>query len=350
MPFHTMWRFLKYTFRPTISFTEKNPSIMFSKRLLALICFMTIISVAKNYCQTPSLSQLFYPNITLRAEYTPETVSDDGTKFGFNRTSAVGIIPLKTEFSAGFGFGKKLDIQARHNLLIANVSQINPTFNGIEKPEGGYKTFGATFIQLKASLREKFWLYGVGGGITQSNETFFNPQPYFYGGAARLRILGIRTQILYGTAVIYNQKFRIIPVFGFTKGLGKDWKISGILPFRASVSYKVSPWLHLDFNSVYDGYSAGFQEYTNLEKMIRRQNYQQVRFSLSANANFLNVFNVGLEGGLGAFRQVKTFNSANETLTKLSLPAAPYVGVSLRYITTKSKISSKFLKGTGIEI
>ena len=323
---------------------------MFSIRLLASICFITIISVVKTFAQTPSLSQLFYPNITLRAEYTPESVSDNGTKFGFNRTSAVGIIPLNTEFSAGFGFGKKLDIQARHNLLIANVSQINPSFNGLEKPDGGYKTFGATFIQLKASLREKFWLYGVGGGVTQSNETFFNPQPYFYGGAARLRILGIKTQILYGTAIIYNQKFRIIPIFGFTKGLGSDWKISGILPFRASVSYKVSPWLHVDFNSVFDGYSAGFQEYTVTEKLIRRQNYQKVRFSLSANANFLNVFNLGLEGGLGTFRHIKTFNSANETLTNLSLPAAPYVGVSLRYITSKSKMSSKFMKGTGIEI
>ena len=323
---------------------------MFSKRLLALICFMTKLSVVKSFAQTPSLSQLFYPNITLRAEYTPESVSDNGTKFGFNRTSAVGIIPLNTEFSAGFGFGKKLDIQARHNLLIANVTQINSTIDGLEKPEGGYKTFGATFIQLKASLREKFWLYGVGGGVTQSNETFFNPQPYFYGGAARLRILGIKTQILYGTAIIYNQKFRIIPIFGFTKGLGSDWKISGILPFRASISYKISPWLHVDFNSVYDGYSAGFQEYAINEKLIRRQNYQQVRFSLSANANFLNVFNLGLEGGLGTFRHLKTFNSANETLTNLNLPANPYVGVSLRYITSKSKLSSKFMKGTGIEI
>ena len=323
---------------------------MFSKKTLALICFMTMIPFVKNFAQTPSLSQLFYPNITLRAEYMPESVSENGTKFGFNRTSAVGIIPLNTEFSAGFGFGKKLDIQAKHNLLIANVSQINPTIDGLEKPDGGYKTFGATFVQLKASLREKFWMYGVGGGVTQSNETFFNPQPYFYGGAARLRILGIRTQILYGTAVIYNQKFRIIPIFGFTKGLGSDWKISGILPFRASVSYKVSPWLHVDLNSVYDGYSAGYQEYTTTEKLIRRQNLQQVRFSLSANANFLNVFNLGIEGGIGTFRQLKTFNSANETLTNLSLPTAPYVGVSLRYITSKSKLSSKFMKGTGIEI
>lgn len=323
---------------------------MFSKKIIALICFLSVIPGVKSLAQTPSLTQLFYPNITLRAEYMPETVSDNGTKFGFNRTTAMGIIPLSTEISTGFGFGKKLDIQAKHNLLIANVSQINPTIDGLEKPEGGYKTFGATFIQLKASLREKFWLYGIGGGVTQSNETFFNPQPYFYGGAARLRILGLRTQILYGTAIVYNQKFRIIPIFGFTKALGSDWKISGILPFRASLTYKANPWLHLDFNSVYDGYSAGFQEYTTSEKLIRRQNYQQVRFSLSANANLLNVFNLGIEGGLGTFRHVKTFNSANETLSNLSLPAAPYVGVSLRYITSKSKLSSKFMKGTGIDI
>lgn len=323
---------------------------MFSEKNLALICFVTLVSLVKTSAQTPSLSQLFYPNITLRAEYIPETVSDNGKTFGFNRTSAVGIIPLTTEFSAGFGLGKKLDIQARHTLLIANVAQINPIMNGLEKPEGGYKTFGATFVQLKASLREKFWLYGIGGGVTQSNETFFTPQPYFYGGAARLRILGIKTQILYGTAIIYNQKFRIIPIFGFTKGLGSNWKISGILPFRMSLSYKAKPWLHLDFNSVYDGYSAGFQEYIPTEKLIRRQNFQQVRFSLSANANLLNVFNVGLEGGIGTFRHVRTFNSATETLSNMNLPVAPYVGVSLRYITSKSKLSSKFMKGTGIEL
>ena len=322
---------------------------MFLQKFIILFFLTAYFSALNCLAQTPSLSQLFYPNITLRAEYIPETVSENGTKFGLNRTTAMGIIPLSTEISTGFGFGKKLDIQARHNLLITNVSQINPTINGLEKPEGGYKTFGATFIQLKASLREKFWLYGIGGGITQSNETFFNPQPYFYGGAARLRILGLKTQILYGTAIIYNQKFRIIPIFGFTKSLGSYWKVSGILPFRASLTYKVSPWLHLDFNSVYDGYSAGFQEYTTSEKLVRRGNYQQIRFSLSANANILNVFNLGIEGGIGTFRHLKTFNSANETLTNLSLPTAPYLGVSLRYITSKSKLSSKFMKGTGID-
>ena len=124
---------------------------MFPKSFIILFFLTTCLSVVKSLAQTPSLSQLFYPNITLRAEYTPESVSNNGTKFGFNRTSAVGIIPLSTEFSAGFGFGKKLDIQARHNLLITNVSQINPSYDGLEKPEGGYKTFGATFIQIKAS-------------------------------------------------------------------------------------------------------------------------------------------------------------------------------------------------------
>lgn len=319
----------------------KNASILFLAFVVGLC--------SKSVAQTPSLSQLFYPNITLRAEFMPETSLSNGQRFGFNRTTAVGVMPLSTEIQAGIGFGKKADIQAKHSLLIANLAQINTTIDGKDQPDGGYKTLGVTYVQLKASLREKLWVYAVGGGITQTNETFLNPQPYFYGGAARLRILGLRTQILYGTAIIYNQKFRIIPVFGFTKALGDDWKVSGILPFRASLGYKAKPWLHLDFNSIYDGYSAGYQEYAIPEKMIRRQNYQQVRFTLSANAHVLNVFNVGVEGGLTAFRKVKTFNSANENLSTSSLPVAPYLGLSIRYITSKSKVSSKFLKSTGID-
>lgn len=320
---------------------------MLSKKLF---CFSIMVLVGFSaFCQTPSLSQLFYPNITLKTEIMPDVSMSNGHQFGLNRSAALGIIPLSTEISAGIGFGKKADIQAKHTLLIANLAQINTTVDGKEQPDGGYKTMGLTYVQLKASLREKFWVYGVGGGVTQSNETFFNPQPYFYGGAARLRILGLRTQILYGTAIVYSQKFRIIPIFGFTKSLGDDWKVSGILPFRASVSYKANKWLHLDFNTVYDGFSAGYQEYSAAEKLVRRQNYQHVKFTLSANAHVLNVFNLGIEGGLSAFRQVKTFNTANENLVTSTMPATPYLGLSLRYITSKSKLSSKFMKGTGID-
>jgi hypothetical protein len=319
---------------------------MLSRKIFVLF---TVLSAFNGVAQTPSLSQLFYPNMTLRTEIVPETATDNGHTFGYTRSTAVGVIPLSTSIQAGIGFGKKADIEAKHSLLIANLAQINPTFDSKDQPDGGYKTLGMTYVQLKASLREKFWVYGVGGGITQSNETFFNAQPYFYGGAARLRILGLKTQILYGTAIIYSQKFRIIPIFGFTKTFGNDWKISGILPFRASVGYKATPWLHLDANAVYDGYSAGYQEYTTSEKMVRRQNYQQVRFTISANAHLLNVINLGIEGGLAGFRQVKTFNAANENLSTANLPVAPYIGVSLRYISNKSSLSSKFMKRTGID-
>ena len=322
---------------------------MSSKTLIPII--LIAFFYTKSLSQTPSLTQLFYPNVTVRADYMPDTPMENGQKFGLNRTNTLAVIPLNTTISAGIGFGKKADIEAKHTLLLANLSQLNTTIDGKEQPNGGYKTVGVTFVQLKASLREKFWVYGVGGGVTQSNETFFNPQPYFYGGAARLRIFGLRTQIMYGTAIIYNQKFRIIPIFGFTKALGDDWKVSGILPFRASVTYKAQPWLHFDFNTVFDGYSAGYQDVAlNTERLPRRQNFQQIRFTLAANAHILNAFNIGIEGGMAGFRQVKTFNAANEVLTTQSLPFTPYVGVSLRYISSKSKLSSKFLKKTGVDI
>ena len=322
---------------------------MSSKTLIPII--LIAFFYTKSLSQTPSLTQLFYPNVTVRADYMPDTPMENGQKFGLNRTNTLAVIPLNTTISAGIGFGKKADIEAKHTLLLANLSQINTTIDGKEQPNGGYKTAGVTFVQLKASLREKFWVYGVGGGVTQSNETFLNPQPYFYGGAARLRIFGLRTQIMYGTAIIYNQKFRIIPIFGFTKALGDDWKVSGILPFRASLTYKAKPWLHFDFNTVFDGYSAGYQDVAlNTERLPRRQNFQQIRFTLAANAHILNAVNIGIEGGMAGFRQVKTFNAANEVLTTQSLPITPYVGVSLRYISSKSKLSSKFLKKTGVDI
>jgi hypothetical protein len=322
---------------------------MSSKTLISFILIGFLC--AKSVGQTPSLTQLFYPNVTVRADYMPDAAMENGQKFGLNRTNALAVIPLNTTISAGIGFGKKADIEAKHTLLLANLSQLNTTIDGKEQPNGGYKTAGVTFVQLKASLREKFWVYGVGGGVTQSNETFFNPQPYFYGGAARLRIFGLRTQIMYGTAIVYNQKFRIIPIFGFTKALGDDWKVSGILPFRASVTYKAQPWLHFDINAVFDGYSAGYQDVAiNAERLPRRQNFQQIRFTLAANAHILNAFNIGIEGGMTSFRQVKTFNAANENLSTQNLPVTPYVGVSLRYISSKSSLSSKFLKKTGIDI
>ena len=78
---------------------------MSSKTLILFIlmgCFH-----AKSLSQTPSLTQLFYPNVTVRADYMPDAIMENGQKFGLNRTNALAVIPLNTTISAGIGFGKK---------------------------------------------------------------------------------------------------------------------------------------------------------------------------------------------------------------------------------------------------
>ena len=201
---------------------------------------------------------------------------------------------------------------------------------------------------LQASLRDRLWIYGGGLGLTESNETFFTPQPFFWGGAARMRILGLHTQIAYGTVLIFNQKLRLIPVFGINKRLGKEWRVSALLPFRADVNYKVNQWFNIDMIGAFDGYSGGFQQVTSVEKSLRRSNYQHVKFSVAANAHLLGVFNVSLEAGLGTFRQLRTFNSARENLGTQNPGIAPFVGASVRYISSKAKLSSQFTKKLGL--
>ena len=318
------------------------------KKQLVIFVLALLYTSAKLSAQNNSLSQIFYPNVTLSTETIPSTSYGSTHRFGMTRSSILGFIPLSTDINVGIGIGKKWDIQAKHSFLVANLAQINPTVDSKESPTGGYKSATVGVFQLKASLRDKFWLYGGGLGLTESNETFFSPQPFLWGGAARMRIFGLNSQIIYGTAIVYNQKFRIIPIFGFNKKLGPDWHISGLLPFQANVTRKVNEWFNVSGNAVLGGYSAGFQEIANNEKLPRKENYQHVKFTVAANAHLLKVFNVSLEGGLVGFRQIKHFNASGDNISTEYPATAPYFGASIRYITSKSKLSSKFLQKVGI--
>lgn len=314
-------------------------------------CFLlsvTLLTSISLSAQHFALSRLFYPNATLRADYMPEANMGNNQRYGLSRTSFNGIIPLRSEVDVSFSLRKKFDLRARHFLMLANVSQLKPTQNGIITPDNGYKTASVGVLMLQASLRDRLWIYGGGLGVTESNETFFTPQPFFWGGAARMRILGLHTQIAYGTAVIYNQKFRLIPVFGLNKRLGKQWRVSALLPFRVDVNRRFNEWFNIDMIGAFDGYSGGFQQVMNAEKMFRRSNYQHVKLSVAANAHLFTVFNVSLEAGLGTFRQLRTFNSAHENLITQKPNIAPFIGASVRYITSKSKMSSQFTKKLGL--
>lgn len=300
--------------------------------------------------QQLSLSRLFYPNVTLRAETWPGTSLPDNRSFGLSRTSALGLIPIQSEVQASFSLRKKLDLRVRHTVLLGQYTQINPTFSEKLQPNSGFKSATIGVIRMQASLRDKLWVYAVGGGLTESNETFFTPQPHLFGGGARMHVLGLQTQILYGAMLVYNQKFRMIPVFGVNKRFAKNWRITALLPVQADLNYRVTPWFNLDLIGAYGGYSGGLQELaaTTNEKLLRRQNYQQVKVSLAANAHLFSVLNVSAEAGVAGFRKIRYFNTAQENLSAEAPALGPYLGVSLRYITSRSKFSSKMIGKLGL--
>jgi hypothetical protein len=295
-----------------------------------------------------SLSRLFYPNITLSATHLPEASAGNGQNFGLTRTGFSGIVPLESEVTVGYSLRKKWDLRARHTVLVANVAQLQPTYSGAVRPDNGYKTASVGAIMLQASVKDRLWVYALGGGVTESNETFFTPQPFMYGGAARMRIIGLNTQILYGTALIYSQKFRILPVFGINKKLNKSWRASALLPFMIDFNYRQNGWLNFDFIGAVGGFSGGFQQLGATEKLLRRTNYQHVKLTVAANAHLFTVLNVSLEAGMAGFRQLRTFNTAYETLSAQTPGFTPYLGATIRYITSKSNFSSKFTRKLGL--
>ena len=317
----------------------------YRRPVLSLVLLLTV-SLAE--AQQVGLSRLFYPNATLRADYYAPSRVPGSDDFGLTRTSFFGMVPVQSEVQAGFSLRKKLDLRAVHTVLIGQFSQLQPTVAGVNTPDNGYKTVSMGAIRLQASIKDRFWVYGGGLGITESNETFFTPQPFLWGGAARMRVFGLQSQIMYGSILAYNQKLRFIPVFGVNKRLNRQWRATAILPFMADVNYKVNNWCNLDMMAGVNGYSGGFQLQTAEEKMLRRQNYQHVKLGVAANAHLFTVLNVSLEAGVTGFRTLRTFNSARENLTSYSPNPTPYVGASVRYITSRSSLTSRFTKKMGL--
>ena len=259
-------------------------------RIYAFLFLVVITSTAQ--AQQIGLSRLFYPNVTLRADYVVPTNSATSQDFGMTRTSVLGIIPIQSEVQAGFSFKKKLDLRATHTVMIGQYSQIQPTIEGTNFPDNGYKTISVGVIRLQASLRDKLWVYGGGIGVTESNETFFTPQPFLWGGAARMRIIGLKSQIVYGSILAYNQKLRVVPVFGINQRLSKEWRVTALLPFMVDVNYHPTKWFSMDMLAGVNGYSGGFQVQTVEEKFLRRQNYRQVKLGVAANVHLLTIFNI----------------------------------------------------------
>jgi hypothetical protein len=295
-----------------------------------------------------ALSRLFYPNVTLKADYTVPSSLNGSQDYGLTRSGFFGIIPVQSEVQLGYSLKKKLDLRAVHTVMLAQFTQIQPTIDSKNIPDNGYKTLSLGVIRMQASIKDKLWVYGGGLGMTETNETFFSPQPFFWGGAARMHILGLRTQLMYGTVLSYNQKLRFIPVLGFNKGLGRQWRASALLPFMANVNYKATSWFNIDMLAGLNGYSGGFQIQTPDEKMLRRENYRNIKMGVSANTHLFSVLNISLEAGVTTFRQIRTFNSARQVLLSDTPATTPYVGASVRYITSRSGISSKFTRKLGL--
>jgi len=314
-------------------------------RYLLACLFLTLVSSAQ--AQHFALSRLFYPNVTLKADYSVPSSLNGTQDYGVTRSGFYGIIPIQSEVQLGYSLKKKLDLRAVHTVMLAQFTQIQPTVDGKSSPDNGYKTLSVGIIRMQASIKDRLWVYGGGLGMTETNETFFTPQPFFWGGAARMHILGLRTQIIYGSIIAYNQKLRFVPVFGINKGLGQ-WRLSALLPFMANANYKVTKWFNVDMMGGLNGYSGGFQIQTPEEKMLRRENYRHIKVGVSANAHLFSVLNVSLEAGVTTFRQLRTFNSAHENLTSYTPATTPYIGASVRYITSRSGFSSRFTRKLGL--
>jgi hypothetical protein len=96
-----------------------------SRNLLTCLLLCLIIPA---HAQHFSLSRLFYPNVTLKADYNVPSSLNGKNDYGVSRTGFFGIIPVQSEVQLGYSLRKKFDLRAVHTVVLAQYTQIQPTF------------------------------------------------------------------------------------------------------------------------------------------------------------------------------------------------------------------------------
>lgn len=286
--------------------------------------------------QLLNLNRFFAPGLNLHAEWIPVSQLADTSQFGVNRYNLQLIVPLKGDLSVKL---RKPDLKVRQTFLAINAGFRQPsitTASPLMATKNNIYTLSGALTGISASFRDKIWLWSIGGGFTESDNTFSHLKPYGLATVLRIRIKNLKTQYFYGGAISYTPSFLLpVPIAGLTTKLSSQDRLTLIFPVQANLNHSFSETFNTDIALGFGGFNSGYQTPIFGSNPIRL-NYRQIKLSAQANYNPTKRVQFSLELGIAAARNL-TAKFGNTTLRDFTPKAQPFVGLNL-YINLKGSI------------
>lgn len=207
-----------------------------------IILFFGIFTNAFSvFAQSIDIPFLFKTGLRTQVSYMP-IQAEDRFQMNIAHYQMQGIFSLKSKLNADISLKKlKFDVGLRQDFLTINAGMrvVNSDFFPANKPNyWGNITLGYTSI--KAGLKNGVWVKTLQISAVQDVEDLGKARPFVLGAVAKVFILGLRTQNIFGVGVAYTPQGSIfpVPIIGFNRRLSEKWDMNLLIPANIAFIYK----------------------------------------------------------------------------------------------------------------
>lgn len=297
---------------------------------LLLVLLVSNLSIS----QSLNLGFLFKPGVTVGGEYTAPASFNDTSEFQISKYRTQLTLPLKTKLGINL---KKLDLKMSQTFLTVNTSMRQPNFSNSTLQNQGIYTISTGITHLSAGIRNGVWLYSGNIYMSESSKTKGSkPQINALGYFAKIKLNNLKFIYFYGAAGVYNfGRFIPVPIAGFTTKLNKKWRFTAVLPVQIKLTYKIKKGHSLDFGSTFSGFNAVYRDQNDVF-----MNYRQLKNHVILNSKVAKQFNLSVETGLSAWRNI-SFQDKDKNSVDFNVKPAFYTSISLNYTFGKSLLDMK---------
>ncbi len=211
-----------------------------AKKILfcVFLCFYIPLGA---FAQGLDIPFLFKTGLRTQVTYTP-IQADSNLNMQINHYQVQGIFSLKSNINANFSL-KKFDIGIKQNFLTINVGMrvVNMNFSP-ENKANYWANLTLGYTSIKAGIRNGIWVRTLQVGAVQDVEDLGNTRPFVLGAVAKVFILGLRKQNIFGLGVAYTPQGRILPVpiIGFNRKLSDKWDMNLLIPASIAFIWKTT--------------------------------------------------------------------------------------------------------------
>ncbi len=213
----------------------------FFTHLFYISLFSLFFFPKKSFSQGLDIPFLFKTGFRTQASFTP-IQGEDNFNMNITHYQLQGIFSLKSRVEADVDLLKlKFDVGLKQNFFTFNTGlRVVQSDFFPEKNTNYWGNLTLGYTSIKAGLKNGIWVRTIQAGAVQDVDDLENARPFVLGAIAKVFVMGLRKQNIFGLGVAYTPQGKIfpVPIIGFNRRISEKWDMNLLIPANIAFIWK----------------------------------------------------------------------------------------------------------------